>query len=136
MASLLTRVERQTGCRSKRNDSCACARPSPPASKFRGLQRFPRFDRVRRRHTAHPRTMRGARRQLLQGVERWLHSPGVMSKQTPTSYDDIVRRTVPDPDSSQRPSERQEQQAREGFRAMDADETALAARVRAAAEGV
>lgn len=55
---------------------------------------------------------------------------------TPTSYDDIVRRTVPDPDSSQRPSERQEQQAREGFRAMDAQETALAARVQAVAEGV
>jgi osmotically-inducible protein OsmY len=54
----------------------------------------------------------------------------------PTSYDDIVRRTVPDPDSSQRPSEHQEQQSREGFRAMDEQETALAARVQAAAEGV
>jgi osmotically-inducible protein OsmY len=59
-----------------------------------------------------------------------------MSKQTPTSYDDIVRRTVPDPDSSQRPSEHQEQQAREGFRAMDAHEAVLAARVQSAAEGV
>lgn len=53
----------------------------------------------------------------------------------PVSYDDIVRRTVPDPDSSQRPTERQEQQAREGFRAMDDHEAALAARVQSVVAG-
>ncbi len=50
----------------------------------------------------------------------------------PTSYDDITRATVPDPDSSFRPSAAQLAQAREGFRALDADEEALAARVHAA----
>jgi osmotically-inducible protein OsmY len=38
------------------------------------------------------------------------------------TYDDIVRRTVVDPDSSVRPSREQEQAAREGFRALDAEE--------------
>ena len=52
----------------------------------------------------------------------------------PQSYDEIVRRTVPDPDSSTRPTVRQEQLAREGFRAMDDDERALRARVVAALE--
>ena len=47
----------------------------------------------------------------------------------PQSYDEIVRTTVPDPDSSQRPSARQEQQAREGFRAMDPQEVVLHAAV-------
>ncbi|MBA3398082.1 MAG: BON domain-containing protein [Deltaproteobacteria bacterium] len=47
----------------------------------------------------------------------------------PQSYDEIVRKTVPDPDSSKRPTERQEQLAREGFRAMDDGEQALHARV-------
>jgi hypothetical protein len=47
----------------------------------------------------------------------------------PQSYDEIVRQTVPDPDSSERPTVRQEQAAREGFRAMDAHEQALASRV-------
>jgi osmotically-inducible protein OsmY len=47
----------------------------------------------------------------------------------PRSYDDIVRSTVVDPDSSVRPTREQEQQAREGFRATDADEEALQGRV-------
>ena len=50
-------------------------------------------------------------------------------RRVPQSYDEIVRRTVPDPDSSQRPTARQEQLAREGFRAMDAHEQALCERV-------
>jgi osmotically-inducible protein OsmY len=52
----------------------------------------------------------------------------------PQSYDEIVRRTVPDPDSSTRPTVRQEELAREGFRAMDDDERALRARVVSALE--
>lgn len=50
----------------------------------------------------------------------------------PNSYDEIVRKTVVDPDSSQRPTKEQEQQAREGFRALDDDEQALTSRVQAA----
>ncbi len=50
-------------------------------------------------------------------------------QKVPQSYDEIVRKTVPDLDSSSRPTERQEQQAREGFRAMDDGEQALQARV-------
>src|SRR5215470_10220471 len=50
----------------------------------------------------------------------------------PSSYDDIVRRTVVDPDSSVRPSRAQEQAAREGFRALDADEQLLHGRVQQA----
>jgi hypothetical protein len=45
------------------------------------------------------------------------------------SYDDIVRRTVVDPDSSVRPSPDQIQDAREGFRALDTDEQGLHDRV-------
>jgi hypothetical protein len=55
-----------------------------------------------------------------------------MSRSTgrnPRSYDEIVRSTVVDPDSSVRPTREQEQAAREGFRALDADEQALHARV-------
>jgi osmotically-inducible protein OsmY len=48
------------------------------------------------------------------------------------TYDDIVRRTVPEPDTSWRPSPEQVKQAHEGFRALDADEQRLQARVRAA----
>jgi osmotically-inducible protein OsmY len=55
--------------------------------------------------------------------------------QPPSSYDDIVRRTVPNPDSSFRPSKLQEQQAREGFRMLDEDEHELHDRVRAALGG-
>lgn len=50
----------------------------------------------------------------------------------PSSYDDIVRRTVVDPDSSVRPTRAQEQAAHEGFRAMDGDEQALHDRVQQA----
>jgi osmotically-inducible protein OsmY len=46
-------------------------------------------------------------------------------EKNPKSYDDIVRQTVVDPDSSVRPTKGQEQQARDGFRALDADEAAL-----------
>jgi len=52
-----------------------------------------------------------------------------MPKRPPPSYDDIVRRTVPDPDSSWRPSKGQEEEARDGFRALDPGEHALLARV-------
>ena len=53
----------------------------------------------------------------------------------PKTYDDIVRTTVPEMDSSMRPTREQEQQAREGFRATDADEQALSARVSGALAG-
>lgn len=43
----------------------------------------------------------------------------------PNSYDDIVRSTVLDPDSSNRPTREQEHAAREGFRALDPDEQHL-----------
>lgn len=43
----------------------------------------------------------------------------------PKTYDEIVRKTVPDPDSSWRPTPQQERQAYEGFRALDAEEQAL-----------
>ena len=50
----------------------------------------------------------------------------------PKSYDEIVRATVPEPDSSWRPTKEQERQSREGFRAMDAEEQQLHQRVVAA----
>jgi len=50
----------------------------------------------------------------------------------PNSYEEIVRQTVVDPDSSVRPTIEQEQAGREGFRALDADERALQERVLAA----
>lgn len=55
-----------------------------------------------------------------------------MSRNTgriPQSYDEIVRQTVVDPDSSVRPSVAQEQAAREGYRALDEQEQALRDRV-------
>jgi len=58
------------------------------------------------------------------------------SVRNPRSYDDIVRRTVVDPDSSARPTREQEQAAREGFRALDADEQILYDRVRQALAGL
>jgi len=58
-----------------------------------------------------------------------------MSTDKPRSYDDITRSTVPEPDSSFRPTKLQEQQAREGFRMLDVDEQALHARVQAALGG-
>jgi BON domain-containing protein len=48
------------------------------------------------------------------------------------SYDDIVRRTVIDPDTSRRPTREQEKAAREGFRALDDGERKLYARVSSA----
>jgi osmotically-inducible protein OsmY len=48
------------------------------------------------------------------------------------SYDDIVRKTVVDPDSSVRPTREQEEQARHGFRALDADEQIIHDRVQQA----
>jgi hypothetical protein len=47
----------------------------------------------------------------------------------PKTYDEIVRKTVPEPDSSFRPTPEQERQAYEGFRALDADEQALFDRI-------
>ncbi len=44
------------------------------------------------------------------------------------TYDEVVRETVPDLDSSQRPSKAQEQEAREGHRDMDDSEKLLYAR--------
>ena len=44
------------------------------------------------------------------------------------SYDEIVRGTVPDLDSSRRPTKNQEQAAREGYRDMDDGEKLLYAR--------
>src|SRR5262245_26529944 len=55
-----------------------------------------------------------------------------MTMPKPTTYDEITRRTVPEPDSSFRPSPEQVRQAYEGFRALDPDEQALHGRVRAA----
>jgi osmotically-inducible protein OsmY len=52
-----------------------------------------------------------------------------MPAANPKSYEDIVRKTVMDPDSSVRPSGAQEQAAHEGFRALDDDERQLNARV-------
>ncbi|HET7500407.1 MAG TPA: BON domain-containing protein [Kofleriaceae bacterium] len=50
----------------------------------------------------------------------------------PSSYEEIVRQTVVDPDSSVRPTLAQEKASREGFRALDKDERALEQRVVAA----
>lgn len=49
----------------------------------------------------------------------------------PKNYDDIVRSTVPEPDSSFRPTKQQIDDTRAGKIAMDADETALLSTVRA-----
>ncbi len=58
-----------------------------------------------------------------------------MPNRPPPSYDDIVRRTVPEPDSSWRPSKDQEDEARNGFQALDEGEAALFARVHDALRG-
>ena len=55
-----------------------------------------------------------------------------MPNRVPKTYDEIVRATVPEPDSSWRPTQDQERQSREGFRAMDDDEQQLHSRVMAA----
>ena len=49
----------------------------------------------------------------------------------PLTYDEIVRRTVPEPDSSFRPTPEQEAAAYRGFRATTPDEDQLASKVRA-----
>jgi osmotically-inducible protein OsmY len=54
------------------------------------------------------------------------------SVRSPDDYDDIVRKTVIDPDSSVRPTRAQEEQARQGFRALDADEQVIHDRVQQA----
>jgi hypothetical protein len=57
-----------------------------------------------------------------------LQTDQAMSRNTAgnsSSYDDIVRRTVVDPDSSVRPTREQEQAAREGFRALDDEERVI-----------
>ena len=50
----------------------------------------------------------------------------------PNSYDDIVRKTTIEPDTSVRPSRAQEQEARDGHRALDVDERVLHDRVMSA----
>jgi hypothetical protein len=52
------------------------------------------------------------------------------------TYDEITRKTVPNPDSSFRPSPEQVQQAKDGFRALDADEQALTERARTAVAAI
>jgi len=54
---------------------------------------------------------------------------------TPRSYDEITRSTVPDPDSSFRPTKDQERAAFEGQRIMSHDEIALYNRVSEALRG-
>ena len=49
-----------------------------------------------------------------------------MPNRGPKSYNDIVRATVPDPDSSWRPTLEQERAAYEGYRGLDPDEQKLA----------
>ncbi len=52
-----------------------------------------------------------------------------MTTRVPKSYDEITRATVPEPDSSWRPSKEQEKAAYEGYRAMDDQEQQLHRRV-------
>jgi osmotically-inducible protein OsmY len=62
-----------------------------------------------------------------------MHGVSGMSRkmgQIPRSYEEIVRKTVVDPDSSVRPTLEQERISREGYRALDAEEQALLDRVR------
>lgn len=49
-----------------------------------------------------------------------------------TSYEDIVSRTVPEPDSSFRPTEQQREDTRRGVVHLDGDEQALLDKVRGA----
>jgi hypothetical protein len=77
----------------------------------------------------------GARARILASAARLalaLHTDPSMARnpvRTPRSYDDIVRQTVVEPDTSTRPTRDQEQAAREGFRALDPDEQVLHDRV-------
>lgn len=52
-----------------------------------------------------------------------------MPNRPPRSYEEIVRATVPDPDSSWRPSIEEEHRAFEGYRAMEPEEQRLCNRV-------
>ncbi len=52
-----------------------------------------------------------------------------MPNRVPRTYDEIVRSTVPEPDSSFRPTPQQVRQAFEGFRHLDAPEQALFDRI-------
>ncbi len=52
-----------------------------------------------------------------------------MPNRVPRTYDEIVRATVPDPDSSWRPSDEQEKLAYTGFRALSPEEQELHGRV-------
>ncbi len=52
-----------------------------------------------------------------------------MPKPPPRTYDEITRATVPNPDSSWRPTPEQERRAKEGFRALAPDEQRLCDRV-------
>ena len=61
---------------------------------------------------------------------------GPNDRKPPQSYDEIVRRTVPEPDSSFRPTPEQVRDGLAGVRASDDDERALAARITAAVGGV
>jgi hypothetical protein len=58
-----------------------------------------------------------------------------MPQHTPRTYDDITRRTVPEPDSSFRPTTDQERAAFEGERILSSDEKALYDRVADALRG-
>jgi osmotically-inducible protein OsmY len=58
-----------------------------------------------------------------------------MSPRTPKTYDEIIRETVPEPDSSFRPDAEQVQDTREGRLALDSDERELLATVQAALAG-
>jgi len=52
-----------------------------------------------------------------------------MPNRVPRTYDEIARATVPDPDSSWRPSDHQEKLAYTGFRALSPEEQKLHERV-------
>jgi osmotically-inducible protein OsmY len=52
-----------------------------------------------------------------------------MPSRHPKSYEEITRETVPNPDSSYRPTLEQERRAYEGYRALDPEEQALNDRV-------
>jgi hypothetical protein len=54
-----------------------------------------------------------------------LHVHPIMPGQPPRSYDDITRNTVPEPDSSYRPTVEQERAAFEGERILSSDERVL-----------
>ena len=126
---------------SEASSHCADVRPRGLARESRVFRHFLVEGTVRARYTAHPRTMHGAQTKIRKVVDGGTSAAvtsdmGSDKRSVPQTYDDITRTTVPDPDSSARPTVRQEQQAREGFRAMDEHEQALASRVAAALGGM